>query len=59
MIEEMKGRIPGVNIEFFISSDFLKIIYNACGIELPAMATEQDNDNNSDEEVIEEFDTEQ
>ena len=56
MIEEMKGRIPGVNIEFYVDTNIITAVYTACGLEPPVTTTTDQGNDNSDEEVIEEFD---
>ena len=56
MIEEMRRRIPGVNLEFYLDTETLEAIYKAHGVDVPiarGVVIEKEQD---DEEIIEEVD---
>ncbi len=54
----MKSRIPGVNLEFYVDPNILATVYRAQGFEATVTAGNLEDEEGSDEEVIEEYEAE-
>ena len=58
MIEDIKSRIPGVNLEFYVDPNILATVYRTQGFEAAVSADNPEDEEGSDEEVIEEYEAE-